>query len=237
VKATQKITKAMQMVAAAKLKRAQEAGEAARPYAQRMAAVSPISPGVSGDGAPGLLAGTGKDEVHLLVVCTAERAWRRLQRPIVVRAAHMTASTAWPKARRSRSSPWARRSRDILRRACSATRLIIDASNCAINKVLGFVNAEPIAKKVIARVRGRKRFDVVHAVLFQFKSVISADPDRQQLIPAASLRLAAPINRERRRLRLRTGAERNPPTLLPRNISVQVLPGAAREPAGEMGPR
>jgi F-type H+-transporting ATPase subunit gamma len=75
VKATQKITKAMQMVAAAKLRRAQEAAEAARPYAQRMAAVmSNIAEAVgSGDDAPRLMTGTGKDDVHLLVVCTAER--------------------------------------------------------------------------------------------------------------------------------------------------------------------
>ena len=74
VKATQKITKAMQMVAAAKLRRAQEAAEAARPYSERMASVmANISGAVSGDDAPRLMSGTGKDDVHLLVVCTAER--------------------------------------------------------------------------------------------------------------------------------------------------------------------
>ena len=74
VKATQKITKAMQMVAAAKLRRAQEAAEAARPYSQRMGAVlANIAQNVSGEDAPALMAGTGKDDVHLLVVCTAER--------------------------------------------------------------------------------------------------------------------------------------------------------------------
>ena len=75
VKATQKITKAMQMVAAAKLRRAQEAAEAARPYSQRMATVlANISQAVGGGGeAPALMTGTGKDDVHLLVVCTAER--------------------------------------------------------------------------------------------------------------------------------------------------------------------
>lgn len=74
VKATQKITKAMQMVAAAKLRRAQSAAEAARPYAERMETVlASLAAGVAGDGAPRLIAGTGSDKVHLLVVCTAER--------------------------------------------------------------------------------------------------------------------------------------------------------------------
>jgi len=74
VKATQKITKAMQMVAAAKLRRAQEAAEAARPYAERMGAVlANVTASISGDDAPALMRGTGKDDVHLLVVCTAER--------------------------------------------------------------------------------------------------------------------------------------------------------------------
>jgi F-type H+-transporting ATPase subunit gamma len=74
VKATQKITKAMKMVAAAKLRRAQEAAEAARPYSQRMSAVlANIAKAVEADVAPALMTGTGKDDVHLLVVCTAER--------------------------------------------------------------------------------------------------------------------------------------------------------------------
>src|ERR1700739_4642452 len=74
VKSTQKITKAMQMVAAAKLRRSQDAAESARPYAQRMAAViANLAAGVSGDGAPKLLAGTGRNQRHLIIVCAADR--------------------------------------------------------------------------------------------------------------------------------------------------------------------
>jgi F-type H+-transporting ATPase subunit gamma len=90
VKATQKITKAMQMVAAAKLRRSQEAAQNARPYAQRMAAViANLASGVQGDGAPRLLAGTGRDQVHLVVVAAADRGLAGGFTTSIIRAARV----------------------------------------------------------------------------------------------------------------------------------------------------
>ena len=131
VKSTRKITKAMQMVAAAKLRRAQEAAEAARPYASRMEAVlGNLAAGVAGSpSAPKLLGGTGKDDVHLLVVATSERglcggfnSTHRAPRP---RPRHAPASTT---ARRSRSSPSAKRAAN----SCAATsaRISLAMSTC-----------------------------------------------------------------------------------------------------------
>ena len=119
VKATQKITKAMQMVAAAKLRRAQEAAEAARPYSERMGAVlANITPGGRRRGdAPALMAGTGKDDVHLLVVARPSAACAAASTRQIARLAREQSAGCWPRARRSRSSPSARRATT----SCAAT--------------------------------------------------------------------------------------------------------------------
>jgi F-type H+-transporting ATPase subunit gamma len=110
VKATQKITKAMQMVAAAKLRRAQAAAEAARPYAERMNAVlANVAAGVNTDDGPKLLVGTGSDQTHLLVVCTAERGLCGAFNSSIARLAREHTLRCMTRARRSRSSALARR--------------------------------------------------------------------------------------------------------------------------------
>jgi F-type H+-transporting ATPase subunit gamma len=121
VKSTQKITKALNMVAAAKLKRAQDQAESARPYARKMAAViANLAAGVSGDGAPKLLAGTGSDKKHLVVVATGDKGLAGGFNTNVIRAAKERINSLIASARTSASSPWAARSATACR-ACTAT--------------------------------------------------------------------------------------------------------------------
>jgi F-type H+-transporting ATPase subunit gamma len=224
VKSTQKITKAMQMVAAAKLRRAQEAAEAARPYAERMGAV------LAGArrrlcrprDAPALLAGTGKDQVHLLVVAPASAALpaASTRRSCVSRAtAHVRKLIAQGKTVKILCV--GRKGNDVLKRDFA---LIVDYIDLREVRQLGFVHADH--RQEGARRCSRPASSTSHAVLFEFKSVISQVPTAQQIIPAA-----APIGRRRGAptaatvdLRIRAGAKK--PILgdlLPRNISVQIF--------------
>ena len=149
VKATQKITKAMQMVAAAKLRRAQEAAEAARPYSQRMAAVlANITRAVGGGGeAPALMTGTGKDDVHLLVVCTAERGLCGGFNSQISRFARDHARRLVNQGKTVKFITVGKKGFDILRRDFGPQ--IIDRVDLREVKQLGFANADQIARKVI----------------------------------------------------------------------------------------
>src|ERR1700754_1327285 len=140
VKATQKITKAMQMVAAAKLRRAQEAAEAARPYSQRMGAVlANITAAVGGGGdAPALMTGTGKDEVHLLVVCTAERGLCGGFNSQIARLARETVRRLQNAGKTVKIITVGKKGYDILRR--DYANLIIDRIELREVKQIGFVN-------------------------------------------------------------------------------------------------
>ncbi len=235
VKATQKITKAMQMVAAAKLRRAQEAAEAARPYSQRMATVlANIAQAVGGGGeAPALMTGTGKDRgricwsLHRPSAACAAASTRRSR---VSRAS--TSAGCWPTARRSRSSPSATRATT----SCAATfaALIIDRVDLREVKQIGFVNADAIARKII-ELFAEGEFDVCTLFYSEFKSVISQVPTALQIIPAA-LDWRCKAGRWRgRRLRIRAGPGEILTDLLPRNISVQVFRALLENAAGEMG--
>ena len=148
VKATQKITKAMQMVAAAKLRRAQEAAEAARPYSQRMGAVlANIAQNVSGEDAPALMAGTGKDDVHLLVVCTAERGLCGGFNSQIARQARDHTRKLLGEGKTVKIITVGKKGADILRREFAS--LIIDHVNLREVKQLAFVHADQIGHKVI----------------------------------------------------------------------------------------
>ena len=182
-KATQKITKAMQMVAASKLRRAQTAAEAARPYAEKMdAVISDIAAAAAGSpGAPALLAGTGKDQVHLLLVCTGERGLsRRLQlldRPARARA---RAKADCAEGKEVKFFCVGRKGLEQLRRTFE--KQIVESVELRSVRQLGFVNAEDIAKKVIARFDNGE-FDVCTLFYSRFKSVIAQIPTAQQIIP------------------------------------------------------
>ncbi|RTL50034.1 MAG: F0F1 ATP synthase subunit gamma [Bradyrhizobiaceae bacterium] len=183
-KATQKITKAMQMVAASKLRRAQTAAEAARPYAERMdAVISNIAGAASGSGsAPRLLTGTGDDKVHLLLVCTGERGLCGAFNSAIVRLARERAIALMNQGKEVKFFCVGRKGYEQLRRLFD--RQIVDHVDLRSVKVLGFNNAEDIAKKIIARFDAGE-FDVCTLFYSHFKSVIAQVPTAQQVIPLA----------------------------------------------------
>jgi len=233
VKATQKITKAMQMVAAAKLRRAQEAAEAARPYSERMAAVmANIGQAVAGSDAPALMAGTGKDDVHLLIVATAERGLCGGFNSQIARLAREHARKLLAAGKTVKIITVGKKGNDILRR--DFANLIIDRVELRDAKQIGFVHADGIAKKVIA-LFNEGQFDVATLFYSQFKSVISQVPTAQQIIPAV-----APAHGDKPQAgsavyEYEPEAGEILSDLIPRNIAVQVFRALLENAAGEMG--
>ncbi|AKI03100.1 ATP synthase, F1 gamma subunit [Hoeflea sp. IMCC20628] len=233
VKATQKITKAMQMVAAAKLRRAQEAAEAARPYSQRMAAVmSNIAEAVgSGDDAPRLMTGTGKDDVHLLVVCTAERGMCGGFNSQIARFAREQVRRLLADGKTVKILCVGKKGYDILRREYSA--LIIERVDFREVKQMSFAQAELVADKVMDLFE-KGGFDVCTLYYSEFKSVISQVPTGQQLIPATTGAEAADASASAI-YDYEPGAEEILEDLLPRSIKVQIFRALLENVAGEMG--
>jgi F-type H+-transporting ATPase subunit gamma len=218
-KATQKITKAMQMVAASKLRRAQTAAEAARPYADKMSAViSNIASAAAGSpGAPTLLAGTGRDQVHLLLVCTGERGLSGAFNSSIVRLARERALALMNQGKEVKFFCVGRKGYEQLRRQFD--KQIVEHLDLRSVRQLGFVNAEDIAKKVLARFEAGE-FDVCTLFYSRFKSVIAQIPTAQQIIPLV-VEEGAGANT--------TSYEYEPEEdeiltrLLPRNLAVQVF--------------
>ena len=181
-KATQKITKAMQMVAASKLRRAQTAAEAARPYANKMEAVigNIAAAAASSPGAPTLLVGTGKDQVHLLLVCTGERGLCGAFNSAIVRLAREHAQSLIAQGKEVKFFCVGRKGYEQLRRTFD--KQIVEHVDLRGVRQLAFVNAEDIAKKVLARFDAGE-FDVCTLFYSPFKSVIAQIPTAQQVIP------------------------------------------------------
>ncbi len=181
-KATQKITKAMQMVAASKLRRAQTAAEAARPYAERMdAVISNIADAAAGSGsAPLLLAGTGNDKVHLQLVCTGERGLSGAFNSSIVRLARERALSLMNQGKEVKFFCVGRKGYEQLRRQFD--RQIVDHVELRSVKVLGYSKANDIAKKIIALFDAGE-FDVCTLFYAHFRSVIAQVPTAQQIIP------------------------------------------------------
>ncbi len=235
VKATQKITKAMQMVAAAKLRRAQEAAEAARPYSQRMGAVlSNIAQAVGSAGdAPALMTGTGKDDVHLLVVATAERGLCGGFNSQIARFARDHIRRLQGEGKTVKIITVGKKGFDILRRDFAS--LIIDRVDLREVKTLNFTHADAIGRKVI-QLFNEGQFDVCTLFYSEFKSVISQIPTAQQIIPAA-----APVAANEAESGGAAVYEYEPEPgeilsdLIPRNISVQIFRALLENAAGEMG--
>ena len=233
VKATQKITKAMQMVAAAKLRRAQEAAEAARPYSQRMASVmSNIAQAVgSGDDAPRLMTGTGKDDVHLLVVCTAERGLCGGFNSQIARFAREHIRRLLADGKTVKILCVGKKGFDILRRDYAS--LIIERVDFREVKRMSFAQAETVAQKVTTLFE-EGGFDVCTLFYSEFKSVISQVPTAQQLIPATAG--SAEADRSASAIYdYEPGAEEILEDLLPRSIKVQIFRALLENVAGEMG--
>jgi F-type H+-transporting ATPase subunit gamma len=220
-KATQKITKAMQMVAASKLRRAQSAAEAARPYAEKMdAVISSIAAAAAGSpGAPALLAGTGKDQVQLLLVCTGERGLCGPFNSAIVRLAREHAQNLINQGKEVKFFCVGRKGFEQLRRTFE--KQIIETIELRSVRQLGFVNADDIAKKIIARFEAGE-FDVCTMFYSRYKSVIAQIPTAQQIIPLVVDETAANAGAA-------VAYEYEPeedevlPRLLPRNLAVQVF--------------
>ncbi|PHP68445.1 F0F1 ATP synthase subunit gamma [Zhengella mangrovi] len=222
VKATQKITKAMQMVAAAKLRRAQESAEAARPYSQRMGSVLANIAAVVGDGAeaPRLMTGTGKDDTHLLVVCTGERGLCGGFNTQIVRLARDHVRRLLADGKQVKILCVGKKGYDQLRR--DHANLIIDRVDLREVRNIGFTNADAIGKKVIA-LFDDGQFDVCTLFYSEFKSVISQVPTAQQIIPAKADSEEAAADTSGATYEYEPDAGTILETLIPRNISVQVF--------------
>jgi F-type H+-transporting ATPase subunit gamma len=220
-KATQKITKAMQMVAASKLRRAQVAAEAARPYAERMDKVlSHIMAGVAGlESAPPLLRGTGSDRVHLLLVCTAERGLCGPFNSAIVRLARERANALIAQGKEVKLFCVGRKGYEQLKRQYE--RLIIEHIELRSVRTLGFVNAEDIADRIL-RLYAEGAFDVCTLFFSRFKSVIAQLPTAQQIIPPV-LEAAAADDMGGAVYDYEPEEEEILAQILPRNIAVQIF--------------
>ena len=221
VKSTQKITKALNMVAAAKLKRAQDQAVAARPYALKMAAViANLAAGVSGDGAPKLLAGTGSDKKHLVVVATGDKGLAGGFNTNVIRAAKERINTLIATGKDVRIIAVGRKVRDGLTRQFGAR--IVRTFELSEHKVIGMAAAEPIAA-LIAEEFEAGNADVVTLFYSRFQSVISQVPTPKQLIPAVVDGDAPPIDLNGAVYDYEPSEEEILDVVLPRNITTQVL--------------
>src|SRR3954451_6701970 len=181
-KATQKITKAMKMVAAAKLRRAQQAAEAARPYAERMAGVvaSVVSKVTVGPESPKLLAGTGDDACHLLIVCTSDRGLAGGFNSNIVRAARRKADALIAEGKSVYFYLVGRKGRAVIARLYP--KQILHQHDTGAIKQVSFADAQEIAKDVIDRYQ-TDGIDVVHLFYARFRSALVQEPVGQQIIP------------------------------------------------------
>jgi F-type H+-transporting ATPase subunit gamma len=238
VKATQKITKAMQMVAAAKLRRAQTAAEAARPYATRMEAVlANLATALRGrEGGPPLMVGTGQDQVHLLVVCTAERGLCGAFNSSIVRLAREHINRLLADGKQVKILCVGKKGNDQLRRLYAP--LIIDLIELRGVRQLAFEHAERAAEKVLA-LFADGAFDVATLFFSRFRSVISQIPTAQQIIPAT-----IPAETSSPEAALGGAVYEYEPDeadilteLLPLNIAVQIFKALLENSASEQGAR
>jgi F-type H+-transporting ATPase subunit gamma len=234
VKATQKITKAMQMVAAAKLRRAQMAAESARPFADRMHRVLlNLAASVMTSGQVPALLGGGGDSVHLLVVCTAERGLCGAFNASIARLAREAALSLMGQGKTVKILCVGKKGHDILRRQFGGQ--IIEVIDLRSVRTLGFGEAAAIGEKIVA-LHQAGEFDICTLFFARFKSVIAQIPTAQRLIP-----LALPA--EEKTAPGEASYEYEPDedeilaALLPRNISIQVLRALLENAASEQGAR
>ena len=235
VKATQKITRAMQMVAASKLRRAQDTAEAARPYAERMSLVlSNLSAGVAGqDGAPALLSGTGKEDTHLLVVATAERGLCGGFNASIAKLAKERTLALKAEGKTVKILCIGRKGGDLLKRDFEDDML--ETVTYQGLKSVGFEQAQEVATQILELFE-KEAFDVCSLYYSEFVNVITQNPKELQIIPAhldedTTLDLGgASYDYE---------PEENEilDALLPRNISIQILRALFENAASEQGAR
>ena len=190
VKSTQKITKAKQMVAAAKLRKAQAAAEAARPYASRLAEVmaSLASKVVVSENSPKLLAGTGKDQVHLLVVANSDKGLAGAFNSNIVKAALVKARDLEAAGKTVLFFLIGKKGRAVIRR--NYPNAILQMFDTTDVREPGYNEAERIADEVVALYEAGK-FDVAHLFFSKFKNALTQDPTEQQIIPVPAPKAAA----------------------------------------------
>jgi F-type H+-transporting ATPase subunit gamma len=227
VKATQKITKAMQMVAAAKLRRAQDAAQNARPYAARMAAViANLAASVSGPGAPKLLVGTGSQGKELVVVATADRGLAGGFNSSIVRAARDHIGKSIAAGRQVSVLTIGRKSRDQLRRLYG-DRFV---ANLEAGNNPSLDRAQEVARLISERFEAGDA-DVVTLFFSRFRSVVSQTPTALQLIPA-QVEGAAKVDLKGAVYEYEPDEETILATLLPRNLTVQIFAAMLENQAG-----
>ena len=233
VKSTQKITKAMKMVAAAKLRRAQDAAEAARPYAERLeAVVSSIASKVEkGPQAPKLLAGTGKDNVHLFVVCTSDKGLAGAFNTNIVRRARRRAEELRAAGKTVKFYTIGKKGRDQLARTFKGD--IVHSVEPGDLGKLGFADVQDWATDLTHRFEAGE-FDVAHLFFSKFVSVLTQEPTEIQLMPVAVAESAATVTAGAS-VDYEPDEEEILADLLPRNVSVQLLRASRENAASEQG--
>ena len=240
VKSTQKITKAMKMVAAAKLRRAQQAAEAGRPYAERLQAVmgSLASRVVIGPQSPKLLAGTGRQDTHLLVVCTSDRGLAGAFNSNIVRAARKAADQLLREGKTVYFYLVGRKGRAVIQRLYP--KQIVHQYDTSAMKFASFADAQAIAADIVERY-GSNGIDIVHLFYARFQSALVQEPTQLQIIPvplqpvdanavSTSRELPAAVEYE-------PGEEEILTELLPRNVAVQIFRAMLENAASEQGSR
>lgn len=239
VQATQKITRAMQMVAASKLRRAQEAAEAARPYADRMGSVlANLAAGLTDTtSAPRLLAGTGSDQRHLLIVATAERGLCGGFNSSISRLARADAKRLMAEGKQVQILCVGRKGHDALKRSFE-NELLAPITYQGL-KSIGFEQAQQVADQVLADFEADK-FDICTLYFSRFENVISQIPTGLQIIPATiETSEADDLAGDLQGAAYDYEPEENEilDALLPRNISVQILRALLENAASEQGAR
>ena len=236
VKSTQKITAAMKLVAGAKLRRAQEAAMAARPYTERMERmVAAVGRAIAGSpGAPKLLAGTGSDKVHLLIVATADRGLCGGFNSTIVRQARVIIRKLESEGKTVKVMTIGRKGRDQLRRDYS--RVLGTAFEDVGRRRLAFSEIDAIAVKILA-VYEAGEFDVATIVYNRFKSVISQIVTTQQLIPVSLPETTDAPKAGQAMYEYEPDEEEILKALLPRNLSIQLFRALLENAASEQGAR
>ncbi len=236
VKSTQKITAAMKLVAGAKLRRAQEAAMAARPYTERMdRMVAAVGRAIAGSpGAPKLLAGTGSDKVHLLIVATADRGLCGGFNSTIVRQARVLIRKLESEGKTVKVMTIGRKGRDQLRRDYS--RVLGVAFEDVGRRRLAFSEIDAIAVKILAMFEAGE-FDVATIVYNRFKSVISQIVTTQQLIPVSLPETTDAPKAGQAMYEYEPDEEEILKALLPRNLSIQLFRALLENAASEQGAR
>jgi len=234
VKSTQKITKAMKMVAAAKLRRAQEAAEAGRPYAERLEKVvaSIASKVTVGPSSPRLLAGTGKDQVHLFVVATSDKGLAGAFNTNIARLARRRAGELIAQGKTVKFYTIGKKGRAVLNRLYP-NDFVHSIEPGALDK-LRFADARGYADDLIARFEAGE-FDVAHLFFSNFKSVLTQDPTEQQIIPVKIPAVAADATGVSAAVEYEPDEEDILADLLPRNVAIQLFRAMRENSASEQG--